>query len=122
MRSIGNPKTAGLSGRYKNFVFRQVKGKTIVCMPPKKRDKKAALQPFKAVDEAKATAYANIVSKDKRLMQAYKAKIKPGESITDAAVKEFLQLVKLFRFATGNNDKTADVLLNIVEKYLYENK
>jgi len=122
MRSIDNPRTVGLSGKFKNIIFKQVNGKTIICKKPKKSDRKAAVQPIKTVDEEKAVAYANTVCKDKRLTQAYQAKIKPGESIHDAAVKEFLQLVKLFRFVTANNDKTADVLLNIVEKYLHENK
>ncbi len=91
MKSRNNFATEGLSGTYKQVVFRQRFGETILSKRPKQTAARTASQ--HAVTDAftHAAQYAKTAMQDVALKMAYKLKARKGESAFNRAIVDYFK-------------------------------
>ena len=91
MKSHENFATEGLSGTYKQVVFSQRAGETIVGKRPGKRKTIPAVQQAINAMFKNAVIYAKSILADASVKAAYKAKAKPGQSAFNRAIADFFK-------------------------------
>ena len=92
MKSNDNFATEGLSGTYKQVVFRQRFGQTILSKRPKRKSRvaSAAQELIKSTFKL-AAVYAKAILVDEVIKAAYKAKAKIGESAFNRALADYFK-------------------------------
>lgn len=91
MKSSDNFATEGLSGSYKQVVFSQRFGETIVRKRPKRKATRSAAQKAVAATFTEAATYAKNILQDASIKQAYELKAKPGQSAFNCAISDFFK-------------------------------
>ncbi len=97
MKSRDNFATEGLSGTYKQVVFRQLFGKTVLGKRPKRTKASTASQNAITTAFKEAAMYAKSILIDPLIKAAYKLKAKPGQSAFNIAEPIILKRRKLAR-------------------------
>ena len=116
MKSSENFATEGLSGTYKQVVFSQKNGQTIVGKRPKRKagSLPATQQNINAMFK-KAVIYAKSVLTDLVVKAAYKAKAKRGQSAFNVAIADFFKLPEIGDIDnSGYNGQVGGTLLATV--------
>ena len=116
MKSSENFATEGLSGTYKQVVFSQKNGQTVVGKRPKRRagTLPAIQQSINAMFK-KAVIYAKSVLTDLAMKAAYKAKAKRGQSAFNVAIADFFKLPEIGEIDSGGyNGQVGGTLLATV--------
>jgi len=96
MKSFDNFATEGLTGTYKQVVFKQRAGETIVGKRPKRRkaglsaSQQGTVSTFK-----KAVIYAKAILADAAIKAAYALKAKRGSSAFNVAIADFFTLPEI---------------------------
>jgi len=93
MKSNDNFATEGLSGTYKQVVFSQRFGETILGKRPRRKNgtDRSAAQKRVIATFKKAVLYANSVMADTVRRAAYQFHIKPGQSAFNRAIADFFK-------------------------------
>lgn len=92
MKSTDNFATEGLHGTYKQVVFKQRNGETLLSRRPKKnRAAPSAAQNNITATFKKAVLYANGVMADAAKKAAYQLHLKPGISVFNRAIADFFK-------------------------------
>ncbi|WP_276373606.1 hypothetical protein [Chryseolinea sp. H1M3-3] len=93
----------GISGKLGNVVFRQLNGKTIMCLPPQRRAAPTAIQKEQRERFRLATMYAKMALDDPDLKYMYEkaAKKLKSTSAYAAAVADYLKRPEIEEITTG---------------------
>jgi hypothetical protein len=79
----------------KQLVFKKYKDKTVVTkMPDMSRVKPTPLQLHYKKEFKEAVAYARSINKDPEKKRAYASKLKPGKSVFNACIKEYMKKIR----------------------------
>ena len=89
MKSNDNFATEGLSGTYKQVVFKQKNGETIVGKRPRRKKPSTANQLQVQLNFTNAATYAKAILTDAEILEAYRLKAKPGQSAYNRAMSDF---------------------------------
>ena len=90
-RSTNNLLFKGVSGKLDQLVIKQyANGIVISKKPDMSRVKRTALQKSEQIKFKQAVAYAQGIIRDPKQKVAYARKLKKGQSVYHAAIKEFL--------------------------------
>ncbi len=102
----------GLSGKFGDIVFRQVNGKTIMCLPPRKRTTLTANQQKHQERFKSATLYARRMMIDPALKDLYEklAKNMKCPSAYAAAVADFMTKPKIDEITTADTGRKKHVI------------
>lgn len=113
MKSSNNFATEGLSGTYKQVVFRQRAGETIVGKRPKfKKGTKTAAQQGITSTFKKAVIYAKSILADAAIKAAYLVKARPGVSAFNIAIADFFTLPEIGEInSSGYNGQVGSTLV-----------
>ena len=113
MKSSDNFATEGLSGSYKQVVFRQRAGETVVGKRPKrKKGTKTAAQQLITTTFKKAVLYAKSILADAAMKAAYQLKAKRGTSAFNVAIADFFTLPEIGEIdSSGYNGQVGSTLL-----------
>jgi len=112
MKSSENFATEGLSGSYKQVVFRQRAGETIVGKRPKRKKERSASQQSITASFKKAVLYAKSILTDAAIKAAYQLKAKPGKSAFNIAIADFFTLPEIGEIdSSGYNGQVGSTLI-----------
>jgi len=115
MKSKDNFATEGLSGTYKQVVFRQWNGETILAKRPKQTKARSAAQQTIVENFTHAAAYAKAAMTDIALKMAYKLKAGKGLSAFNRAVVDFFKAPVIGDIDhSGYNGQAGGILLAMV--------
>lgn len=81
----------GLTGKYGNLVFRQVKGRTVIAKAPSAYPPPTEIQKSRQSLFRNTTAYARQLLADPVVKEAYQAKAKPRQSAFNVAIAEYMR-------------------------------
>ena len=113
MKSSDNFATEGLSGKYKQVVFSQRAGETIVGKRPKRKNgtRTAAQQGITSTFK-KAVLYAKSILTDAAIKMAYQLKAKRGSSAFNVAIADFFTLPEIGEIdSSGYNGQVGGTLI-----------
>ena len=102
MKSSENFATEGLSGTYKQVVFSQRAGETIVGKRPKRKMPRSAAQKKIAATFINAATYAKSILSDAAIKAAYKLKAKAGQSAFNRAIADFFKPPEIDEIDSSN--------------------
>lgn len=113
MKSSNNFATEGLSGSYKQVVFSQRAGETVVGKRPKrKKGTKTAAQQNITTTFKKAVIYAKAILADAAMKAAYLLKARPGLSAFNIAIADFFTLPEIGEIdSSGYNGQAGNTLI-----------
>ena len=117
MKSTNNFATEGLSGTYKQVVFRQRVGETIVGKRPKRKKGAALPAAIQAVNATfkLAAIYAKSILQDLAIKAAYAAKAKPGVSAFNMAIADFFKPPTIGEIdSSGYNGQVGSTVIALV--------
>ena len=115
MKSHDNFATEGLSGSYKQVVFRQRYGTTVVGKRPKRKKDPTSSQLQVQASFTNAATYAKSITADAGNKAAYRAKAKPGQSAYNRAMSDFFHPPVIGEIdSSGYNGQVGSTLISTI--------